>query len=106
MRIKNDANLLLEKHLAELGIEFQKEFKFHACRKWRFDYMLSRSAFSCAIEIEGGIHTGGRHVRGKGYANDLEKYRMATAMGYLVYRFSTEEVLNGTAKKFIKENCL
>ena len=108
----SEANVLLEQHMQELGLVFEREYKFHPKRKWRFDYfiyakfgMVGRGC-GPAVEIEGGIYSRGRHVRGKGYENDLEKYREAAALGYKVYRFSTQEVLNGTAREFIKEHCL
>lgn len=105
--VKNEANLLLEMHLGELGLKFCKEYRFHSKRQWRFDYLLTPGPqpATFALEIEGGIWTRGRHTRGKGYQADLEKYREAAAMGFKVFRFSTEEVLNGTARKFIAENC-
>lgn len=105
--LPDEANVLLEIHMRELGIEFIKEFKFHSTREWRFDYLLllPRLGDQIAVEIEGGIHTQGRHVRGVGYAKDLVKYREAAALGFRVYRFSTEEVLNGTAHAFLQEHC-
>lgn len=110
--LTNEANVLLEIHLGELGIEFGKEHKFHPYRDWRFDYILLppiapdlAEVPKVAIEIEGGIHTQGRHVRGTGYARDLVKYREAAAMGWRVYRFSTEEVLTGVAREFIDLHC-
>jgi hypothetical protein len=99
---KQPAHILLEIHLHELGLdEFVPEFKFHPTRRWRFDYLLKPKV---AVEIEGGIYlrAGGRHNRGAGYEKDLEKYREATILGYDVYRFSTGEVLNGTAKVFLQ----
>lgn len=108
--MKSEAHILLEIHLKELGIEFEPEYTFHPVRRWRFDYVLSGKSFyqigKIGIEIEGGIFTQGRHTRGQGYLGDLEKYREAAALGYKVYRFSTQEVLNGTAREFIKEHCL
>jgi hypothetical protein len=80
---KPDAGMLLEIHLRELGLSFEREFRFHPPRKWRADFR---------------IHNGG-----SGYVKDLEKYRIASAKGYKLFRFSTQEVLDGTAKKFIKE---
>jgi hypothetical protein len=44
-----------------------------------------------AIEIEGGIYTNGRHTRGKGFANDMEKYNEATAMGWHIFRVTPKE---------------
>ena len=103
------AQILLEIHLKELGLNFVREYRFHKDRKWRFDYALiqpyghSKLPLGMAIEIEGGLHTRGRHVRPKGYEGDLEKYNTATLMGWRVLRFSTGQVLRGEAKAFLKE---
>src|SRR5580765_1335368 len=102
--IPNEANVLLEIHLNELGLAFIREYKFHPDRKWRFDFMLYMHN-KIAIEIEGAVWTQGRHTRGSGYTKDLEKYREAAALGWKVFRFSTQEVLNGTAREFIKKHC-
>jgi very-short-patch-repair endonuclease len=94
--------------LTELGFVFQPEFKFHDKRKWRLDYVIGCSpryyAASLAVEIEGGLWTHGRHTRAKGYENDLRKYNAATAMGYRIFRFSTNQVLRGEARDFLKEH--
>lgn len=103
----NPAHILFEKHLRELGLKFEREFRFHPERKWRLDYsVLPRNeyAHAVAVEIEGAIWTNGRHTRGKGYQADLDKYNAATAMGYQVYRFSTNDVLHGRAKAFLAEH--
>ena len=111
-KAKSDAQILLEIHLKEIGLEFEAEFKFHAERDWRFDYVLSLDASRphgtdlIAIEIEGGVWQQGRHNRAAGYLRDMEKYREAAALGYRVYRFSPQEVLNGTALEFLKRHCL
>ena len=64
------------------------EFAFHPTRKWRFDYAIP--AAMVAIEVEGGAYTNGRHTRGKGFENDLEKYNTAESMGWHVLRFTPE----------------
>jgi very-short-patch-repair endonuclease len=112
---KNEANLVMETHLRELGLSFLPEYRFCE-RQWKFDYVLQTHGsdeFRIAVEIEGGVGyfknpkgqviRGGRHSREAGYRSDLEKYRMASALGYKLFRFSTIEVLNGTAKEFIKK---
>lgn len=111
--IAGAAPLLLEKHLAELGLKFIKEFAFALPRKWRFDYVIEGFVSGCAllcgsvaIEIEGGIWTNGAHVRGKHYESDMAKYNAAAMAGYRVLRFSCEQVLNGTAREFISKHCL
>jgi hypothetical protein len=112
----SESNLLLEAHLAELGLLFIREYAFCEGRKWRFDYLIAKDQLATAnvaVEIEGGVGyfknpkgrviRGGRHSREDGYRSDLEKYRMASALGYRLYRFSTREVLDGTAKAFLEK---
>lgn len=92
---KKEVELVLETHLREIGLpDFQRELAFCAPeRLWRFDYVIGR--LKLAIEIEGGIFTSGRHTRGSGFQEDLDKYNAATSRGWRVFRFSTEDVLSG-----------
>lgn len=87
--------------LKALKIAFKSEFRFHPVRKWRADFHIEDTKL--LIECEGGIWSGGRHTRGKGYLGDMDKYNAATAMGYQVFRFSTEQVTSGFAIKQIEE---
>ena len=87
--------------LKALKIEFEREFKFHPKRKWRADFHLVEKMI--LVEVEGGIWSGGRHTRGKGYLGDMEKYNAATVMGYRVIRFSTEQVKSGLAIQQIEK---
>jgi len=86
---------VLSQHLAAYKINFKQEFQFNKDRKWRADFYLVGTKI--LIEVEGGIWSGGRHTRGKGYLGDMEKYNSAAALGYQVYRFSTEQVKSGLA---------
>lgn len=72
-----------------------QELKFHNQRKWAFDLCYPDRLL--AIECEGGIHSGGRHVRGKGYEADCVKYNEAQLLGWRVLRFTMELINNGTA---------
>ena len=67
------------------GPLLEREYRFHPVRKWRADYRHG----STLVELEGGVWTGGRHTRGKGFNDDLEKYNAAQLCGYTVFRFST-----------------
>ena len=62
------------------------EHKFHATRRWRFDYAWPEKYL--AVEIEGGTWVGGRHTRGVGYEKDCEKYNTAVSLGWRVLRFT------------------
>lgn len=71
------------------------EHRFHPTRRWRFDWAWP--AYKIAVEIEGGVFAGGRHSRGAGYRNDLEKYNSAHLMGWRVFRYLPEQVRDGQA---------
>ncbi len=66
--------------------EPEQDYKFHPTRKWMIDFAWPDDMI--AVEVEGGIHSGGRHVRGVGYENDCEKYNAATLLGWRVFRFT------------------
>lgn len=76
------------------------EFPFHDSRKWRFD--LAYPELKIAIEQEGGIWTGGRHVRGKGFEEDARKYNEAALLGWRLFRFSTGMIESGEALRTIE----
>jgi len=94
-KIPNEFEAKLARELKTLKIEFEQEFEFHPKRKWRADFHLVDKKI--LVEVEGGIWTGGRHTRGRGYLGDLEKYNAATMMGFQVIRFSTDQVKSGHA---------
>ena len=79
----------------------QKEFLFHRRRKWRFD--LAWPDLLIAVEVEGGIWVGGRHVRGEGYEADCEKYNEAQLMGWMVLRFTPGMIKRGKAGAIIEK---
>lgn len=92
--------VLLATHLRACKIGFEQEYKFHPNRKWRADFLITGTKI--LIEVEGGIWSGGRHTRGKGYIGDMEKYNSAAMMGFTILRFSTEQVKAGVAIKQIE----
>jgi hypothetical protein len=108
MKKLSPAQILLEKHMAELGFDnVEVEYKFCKDRKWRADYFVSVAPSGCIvptlIEIEGGVWSGhSRHTRGSGYSEDCLKYSTASVLGYRVFRFTTSQVLDGTARQFLK----
>lgn len=79
----------------------EREYRFHSSRKWRLDYAWP--AEKVAVEVEGGVWTGGRHTRGAGFLKDCEKYNQAAAMGWRVFRFTPRQVESGEAAAFMQE---
>jgi very-short-patch-repair endonuclease len=90
---------LLDTHLKAEKIPYKTEVRFAPPRRWRFDYVIGEKL---AIEVDGAVYSGGRHVRGKGYEGDLEKFNEAVILGYRVLRFSTGQVKSGLAIDTIK----
>lgn len=74
----------------DLKVECVKEHKFHPKRKWRFDYAIPE--YKIALEVEGGVWTGGRHIRAQGFLGDMEKYNTATLMGWRVFRTTPDDL--------------
>lgn len=77
----------------------EKEFRFAPPRKWRFDFAWP--AQKVAAEVEGGIWVRGRHTRGKGFLNDMEKYNEAGRLGWRVFRFSVQQYEAWELHRFI-----
>lgn len=83
--------------------EIVKEYKFHPVRKWRIDYYLP--TYGIAIEVEGGSFSNGRHVRGSGFRNDIEKYNEITAAGLMLIRVIPQN-LNKKSTFDLIERCM
>ena len=66
--------------------EPRREFRFHAVRRWRFDFAWPDEFLAAEIE---GILFGrkiGRHQSGNGFIADAEKYFTSLALGWTVIR--------------------
>jgi len=65
-----------------------REHRFHATRRWRFDFAWPSQ--KVAVEMEG--LGGGRHQRRAGFINDTEKYNAAIMCGWRVLRFTGDDL--------------
>lgn len=83
-----------------LGIEVVREYLFHDERKWRFDYAIPDGKI--AVEVEGGVWTGGRHTRSKGFLGDIEKYNAAALLGWRVFRVVPDSLNTGATIELIR----
>jgi very-short-patch-repair endonuclease len=55
-----------------------------------------------AVEVEGGSWIAGRHVRGRGFEADCEKYNAAVLLGWRILRFTTAMIESGAALSAVK----
>ncbi len=81
---------------------WEREYRFHPKRRWRFDFAWPNHIFKFALEIEGGTWNKGRHVRGKGFEDDCEKYNEALLLGWRVIRVTTKQVEVGKALEWVE----
>ena len=92
----SDGEAALLTHIRVVGLpEPESEYPFNPEREWRFDGAFPDRKI--AYEVQGGTHSRGRHVRGEGYENDCEKLNAAQLLGWRVFYFTTEMVLDGRA---------
>lgn len=80
--------------------DFVSEHQFHPDRKWRFDFAFLEERV--ALEIEGGIWTGGGHSRGSGVKKDMEKYSEAAALGWRIVRCQPRDLLTLETVKILR----
>lgn len=83
-----------------LGKPPVRQYRFHPTRQWRFD--LAWPEERLAVEVDGGVWSNGRHVRGAGYISDCEKCAEAAILGWRVIRVPTQWVQSGVAVEMIE----
>ncbi len=80
-----DRNAEFELMLKARGIGgYVREYRFHPVRGWLLDFAWVPEKF--AIEIDGGVMTGGKHVRPTGVRRDYEKAEALHLLGWRLYR--------------------
>jgi len=96
-------NLVLEEPFAQWlsfkGIKFVKQFKPIDGRNFRCDFYLPD--YNTIIEIEGGQWVNGRHQRGFGFKQDIEKYNEIAFAGYHLIRLTTDHFMRTSAKSYM-----
>lgn len=116
-RAPSALEMTLEIFMRSDGIPYEKEYRFAAehvggtgkgvrrrleqahMKDWRFDFVITDQ--KVAIECEGGIYTGGAHVRGKYYEDNCAKYNTALVLGWKVIRVTKRQIDSGQAMAWI-----
>ena len=79
----------------------EREWKFEVKRRWRFDYAWPEKMV--ALEVEGGVWTGGRHTRGAGFVRDMEKYNRAAVLGWRLLRVTPDKLVSFGTFEMLRE---
>ena len=101
-RAASDLERLMALHIKAAKLpEPVLEHRFAPPRRWRFDFAWP--AQPVALEVEGGVWSGGRHTRGSGFSADAEKYNAAVLMGWRVLRVTADHVNSGEALQWVEQ---
>lgn len=74
------------------AVSLEREVKFAADRKWRFDWAIP--AHKIAIEYEGIFSIKSGHTTHDGFTKNTDKYNRAAAEGWKVLRFTAVNYKN------------
>jgi very-short-patch-repair endonuclease len=96
----SEAQILLGKHMQELGYKCVYEYTFETSRRWRIDVYCDD--LRLGIECNGGRWFRG-HRSSRDTDKDNEKMNTAQMMGIRILQFTNEFVLDGRAKEFVRE---
>ena len=97
----SEYEMFRRKLAAFTGCEIKPEYIFYTGRRWRIDFAIVE--LKIGIEIEGGVGTNGRHTRGKGFIDDIEKYNAAVTLGWAILRFTPQDLNKITTFETVKK---
>lgn len=80
------------------NISYIKQYQAIKDRRYKCDFYLPK--WKVIIEIEGGQWIQGRHQRGMGFKNDMEKYNTLVLNGYKVLRLTTDHFIRTGPKSY------
>src|SRR5689334_19903700 len=95
---KPEVLLLEQLHYTTLPQPVQQ---FVACPPRKHAWDLAWPDQRLLVDVQGGVHAGGRHVRGYGYELDTEKWNLAVVAGYTILIVTTRQVETGAALRWI-----
>lgn len=97
-------------YYADHGVNLIAEWPLCEDRNWRHDFVVSPvEKYRIAIEVQGGIHSGGRHSRGSGLIKEYEKMNFAAAVNKMrVLYFVPQDICMDDTVEIVKRamrNC-
>ena len=80
-------------------IPFEREVRCHPVRRWRLDFLVEGTKI--AVEVQGGIWSGGRHTTGA-VEKEYEKENTALLMGYKILKVTAKHIRSGQALEWVE----
>jgi very-short-patch-repair endonuclease len=98
----SELEMILAHRLAIAGLlPFEIQYPVVPGRRFRYDLAFVHQRV--AIEVQGGIWSGGRHARGSGIAADCEKLSLAASLGWRVLPVTRDMIESGQAVELIRQ---
>ena len=104
-----EAELLLPLHMAELEVFVVREVRICKERKFRLDFAERVTPVArprLAFEIEGIFYNASQgrssHQSGARYESDCEKYALGQIEGFVVFRATPKQVLDGSLRNWVR----
>ena len=85
--------------------EPRTEWQFDPNRKWRWDYCWNalEDTGMLALEVNGGLWTGGAHVRPARMLEEYEKWNRAACLGWRVLFVTPDQLLKAETVRLVRE---
>lgn len=97
--------LALRAHKLDRGMV--RQFKPFKDVGYAFDFAWPRTdeplSPSVLLEVQGGIWSGGAHVRPQGVLRDMDKLNKAACAGFVVLQVSGEHIKSGQAVEWVRK---
>ncbi len=100
--VDSELEMILANRLTIAGLRgFVHQHRFAPPRRFRFD--VAWPDRKVAVEVQGGIWSGGRHARGSGIAVECQKFSLAAARGWRILPVTREMIESGEAVELIAQ---
>lgn len=100
-RLEEALAFALRAHKLDAGMV--RQFKPFDDVGYAFDFAWPSANPQVLVEVQGGIWSGGAHVRPQGVLRDIEKLNKAACAGYVVIQVAGEHIKSGEAVRWIKQ---
>lgn len=86
-------------------VEPRTEWQFDPDRKWRWDYCWNalEETGMLALEVQGGLWTGGAHVRPARMIQEFEKWNRGATLGWRILFVTPDQLLTKATVDLVRE---
>lgn len=101
-----EAELALALRAHKLDAGMVRQHKPFADVGYAFDFAWPERETPVLVEVQGGIWSGGAHVRPQGVLRDMDKLNRAAVRGWCVLQVSADDIRSGRAVELIRRGLM